>query len=203
MKTIWTNDKTIERLARTAFPNWRGKRLKVSTLPESGELSVIGTAWSGGSRSSYVAIDLNSGRTMLAAAVNPLRDRDSRIAVIPPGFCVVEHSMFLGKDHGCTVYLHSANLAKLLPAAEAIDLTLDDRLVLASTCEYKNTYSGRTNIRFHEANRYHTISAAEWETAKLSLIGRGLLRKNGSISPDGRNAIGSVRLHNLKGADNE
>ena len=194
-QTIYTQDETIATLARLAFPLWRGKKLRV--VKTDGTVSIQDTAWNGGSRSSYVAIAINAGtfeRIADVRRVNPLRERDERTIPIPVDVAIVEHSIFLGKDHGCTVYLHPNNVNALLAAETETDLTPTERITLCAARELKSSY------RLSEATDTTGITETEYNAARDSLISRGLLRKNKSISDNGRNAIGRVTLFELRNA---
>lgn len=189
---IYTQDQTIKRIASLAFPQWRGRKLAVKP---AAEVSLVNTAWNGGSRNSYVAIQLNAGtfeRIADARRVNPLREHDARSVAVPVDVAIVEHSIFLGKDAGCVVYLNPANVNALLAANAEVELTATERIVLAATRELKPAY------RLAEATVTTRITETEYNAAKQSLIGRGLLRKNGSITDNGRNAIGRVNLYQLR-----
>ena len=95
------------KVAKLAHPEWRG--LKV-TVKRGGVVSITGTYWTEGSRNTFAAVNLETG------AVDPkpealrtpqeigVRGGDHKV-VVPPGFAVVEHSVYCGQDAGCTVYL--------------------------------------------------------------------------------------------------
>jgi hypothetical protein len=100
----------------------------------------------------------------------------------------VAHSIFCGKDMGLTVYVSPSQLATSNLIPKPSEVSDDEGVVLKYTSHYKNTYGGQTNLRFKEATRSTDITVERWEAAKATLIERGLLRKNGSITPEGRNA---------------
>ena len=118
--------------------------------------------------------------------------RETPVAELRPDLAIVEHSIFCGKDMGLTFYIHPSDAPQLLP--DTPDATENERIVLEFTSGLKNTYGGRTNIRFTEAGRKYGISAEDWETAVQSCISKGWLRKNRAITPDGRNVdTGDIR----------
>ena len=81
----------------------------------------------------------------------------------------------------------SESITKMLP--EKPVLSDDEITVLKYTSSLKSSYAGIKNYRFHEAHRNTGISLDNWNTTKQALIDKKLLRKNGSITADGRNAI--------------
>jgi len=166
---------------------YTGRKYRVEVVEE---IQLLNNAWSGGSRSSYVGVDLTTGKVLSPhnnEYSNPFTGQLGRepIVKLSANQAIVKHSYFCGKDAGITIYLHPNNIAKLIPSSEEIGK--NEEIVLACTRSYKNTYAGETNLRFKEANRQHGISQAEWDTAKASLIVKKLLSKNGAITNDGRN----------------
>ena len=158
------------------------------------------TSCGGGTKSSYTCIELTTGQAKPMPG-NPAPyqfggNMEGKTVPIPAGFAVVEHHIFCGKDMGLTYYLNSADAQSLLPAPDL--LTMAEQIVLAATRTYKNTYGGRTNIRYHEASRETGIEEHDWETAKKVLISRKLLNKAGSITVAGKNAIGRIELLQLR-----
>lgn len=96
------------------FNGYRGRKYKaetrtVVTIPATAGL------WDGGSRTEYFVVRMEDG----AAHRDSMHDRylDGRRDIrvdLQPGFCVVTHSIFCGKDCGLTVYVHPENMPKLL-----------------------------------------------------------------------------------------
>ena len=172
--------------------SYSGKQFKAivcteMTIPASAGL------WDGGSRELYRGIDLNSGRDALFPGQSeaPWGKRAQCTITLQPGYAVVEHTIFCGKDMGLTFYLHPENAAKLLPAPQA-ELSDHEKMVLNATCSLKSSYAGKDryqrttdNLRW---NRKPYPTREQWESAKQSLIGRGLLNKAGAVTTAGRNA---------------
>ena len=146
-----------------------------------------GMQWDGGSRSTYTAVNLQTGESRPITDGRPWPQNMYTPPAIPlqRDQAIVEHSIFCGKDAGLTFYIHPDNAAALLPAADAVDD--DQRTVLEYTARLKNTYGGRTDIRFTEARRDTGITRERWAAAQAACIAAGYLRKNGSITPAGRN----------------
>jgi len=103
-----TDSKVIMALAKRAFPSWRGRKLyvQISDRPRS-----LASYWDGGSKDSFTVLHLKDGavvRTSTPPAMAPFGPKVE--PYIPnPDEILVEHSIFLGKDGGCTVYLHPEN----------------------------------------------------------------------------------------------
>ena len=179
-------DESYCAIARATFPNYHGRKFRIHQCEQ---LQLGGTQWTGGSRSQYIVVRLDG----LKVAVVPEHPflRPSQLHDEPhpmqPGIVVVEHSYFCGKDAGITIHCHPEEL-KILPPPAA-PLADDERTVLEFTSSLKSTYGGVKNLRFVEAHSKTGITADRWEASKAALIGRKLLRKNGAITPDGRNAI--------------
>lgn len=104
--------KTTKELAKRAYPEYRGRTFRED---RSGRVMFHDTNWGGGTRNSYrsLSLDGNAGRALPSFApwANPV---EGQSGIIPPGWCVVMHTIFCGKDLGCTVYY---------PAAPALDAT--------------------------------------------------------------------------------
>lgn len=75
--------------------------------------------WGGGSRDTYSLVRLADGESvrdpMTHVAPYLGSGRADRDVPMTPGFAVVGHSIFCGKDCGLTFYLHPADAALMLP----------------------------------------------------------------------------------------
>jgi hypothetical protein len=160
------------------------------------EVTFTGTNWSGGSRSRYTAVRLADGECgkafggsdMPAPWSNPV---EGKTVEIPAGVVIVEHCLFQGKDLGLTFYVRPENASAMLPES-GDSLPRDSQIVLAATAGLKSF------ARFSEASYETKITQDRYDAAKAELIVSGHLRKNGSITPKGRNTIGDVRLFDLR-----
>ena len=187
MKTIHLEhtDETAN-IGRKAFPGYTGRkfRVRVSDIPIDTR-----SYWGDGSRDYFVFVSLADSRASMPVPAQSAFDKripGAESVTIPEGFACVEHSIFCGKDMGLTIHINPANAANLLPAPS--EITDDEKTVLEYTATFKNSYGGRSNIRFIEARQDKGITTENWETAKASLIEKKMLKKNGSITPAGRNA---------------
>lgn len=194
MTTIYLDPKQVPDYLRGGYTG-RQYQAKISDT-----VYLTDTSWGGGSRSTYQFVDLATGaRKPVPGNPDPYQfggDMEGTTVEIPVNCAVVEHSIFCGKDMGLTFHLHQCDAQKLLPAPDL--LTMAEQIVLAATRTYKNTYGGKSNIRYHEASRETGIEEHDWETAKKVLISRNLLNKAGSITVSGKNAIGRIELHHLR-----
>lgn len=102
---------------RAAFPSYRKHKVIVS-VTDSVELA--GTFWDGGSRSSYVAVELASNRSKGAPQYAPPQFGGPRVAprvTLPVGVAIVECGTFQGKPATAHVFIHPDNATKFLPAS--------------------------------------------------------------------------------------
>jgi hypothetical protein len=187
MKTIHLNgnEPGLKALVSASFPSYGGR--KFSFRPTN-EVELQGGYWDGGSRSSWAAVRLNDGAAKQLPHWDPPQfggPQGTPKVTLEPGFVIAEHSIFQGKDMGITFYVHPSDAPYYLTAPA--DVTDDEKIVLAFTRALKNTYGGRTNIRFTEALRKYGITAERWETAQSTCRDKGLLNGRNSITPDGRN----------------
>lgn len=173
--------------------NYSGRKFSVEVCDR---VTLRNTYWSGGTRSTYSLIHLASGERAApngnAAPFQFGGDLEGREVDIPEGCAVREHVIFCGEDLGLRFYVRAADVAPLLPPKIAV--TDDELAVLAATATYKNTYSGRTGIRFAEAAEATGITRERWDNASRSLVACAMLNGSGAITVKGRNALGSVRL---------
>jgi len=176
--------------------DYTGKKFKAiscetMTVPASAGL------WSGGSRDYYKAIELATGKAipLEGQSLAPWDNRSANTITLKPGYAIIEHTIFCGKDLGLTFYMHPENIAALLPAP--IELTEIEKLVLTTTRNYKSSYNGRDRYDMakddasYKQNKIAPVfpTRAEWEGVKETLAEKGFLTKAGAITPKGRNAI--------------
>lgn len=146
--------------------------------------------WSGGSRTVYRAIKLATGETVEApnqSAAPWDNERRERRVKIAPGFAVVSHVTFSGKDLGLRFYMHPDDAAKLLPAP--VELSAHEARVLEAHCHLKSAYRVPELQRagyFKDAPPPMTL--AQIEEARASLKARGFLNAQGAVTTAGKNA---------------
>lgn len=180
--------KDVKEIVHKVFPNFKGR--DVTVQPFRGPYN-LNSYWDGGCRRWYAFYDLITKREWHVPDSHPFFDRrpdGSRMGAIQckelPENTVLVVLSYTYPKYRCTIY---GELSPSLPEPESVDD--DERIVLEYTRSYKNTYAGRTNVRFWEAHHSTGISQDRWESAKARLIERRLLRKNGSLTREGRNVI--------------
>ena len=101
-------------LAADASYRKREARLLVQT-----EVDLYGTYWDGGTRNTYTAVDMITGRSKGAPQFDPPQfggpATTPRVA-IPQGVAIVKTGVFCGKTATAYVYINPADAAPLLPA---------------------------------------------------------------------------------------
>lgn len=182
MKTIHLEPNQIP----PGFTSYKGRKLKAVVCEK---VTLSDTYWSGGTRSTYTAMQLSTGeRVAIARNSAPSifgTDYDGTNFPLKPDIAIVEHSIFCGKDMGLTFYVHPDNAAKLLPDQTDGNYSDAELCLLAATSRLKSSYAGRKpRIDMMHANNFDNVAI---EQAKTALIEKGLLRKNGSITTKGRN----------------
>ena len=178
-------DETIRKMVNATFPDYKGKSFKLSTsIP-----SRLDSYWDGGSRDYYSFYELATGKTFNVHSNHPMFEANQPRLIngLPNGIVIVERSYFCGKDMGITIYANDVDLTPMLPKPS--DITENERIVLVATRSLKNSYAGQKHVRFHASKRQFGISREQWIEAQQTLISKGMLRKNKSITPDGQNAV--------------
>jgi hypothetical protein len=179
--------------------SYSGTRFQVEVC-EKVHIPMTAGLWDSGSRDTFHGVRLADGKQVaLSDQMSAPWDnsRKSQDIAITPGFCVVEHSIFAGKDMGLRFYLHPVDAAPMLPAP--VELSAFESLVLNYTVSRKSSYNGkdryqmamddmRYGYRPEGAPRPVMPSRAQWDEAKVSLIARGMLNKAGAATTSGKNA---------------
>ena len=105
-------DPTIRRICESLSYNGRKIHLEVER-----EVTLYGTYWDGGSRSSYSAHRIADGASIALPQYDPPQFGGPRIApklTIPEGVLIVRHSIFCGKDSGLAIFVRPDNVTPLL-----------------------------------------------------------------------------------------
>jgi len=185
-------DETAIKFRDACFPGFTGKRFKVSEI--TGPMDFHDTYWDGGAKSEYVLIDLATFRRVAVPEAHPgfnqQRFLGQQGVTIPSGFAVVQLHRW-GKNSDLTIHLRPENIAPLLITSH--DITPNEFITLYLTRSLKSAY------RQDERKRIG-MSRDDWDAAQVTLKERGYLKKNGAITPDGRNAIeaksnGRIQVH--------
>jgi hypothetical protein len=107
----------LTRVIRCAAADYRKHKAFVH-IRDSVELS--GTYWDGGSRSTYTAVNLATGKASTAEQYAPPQFGGPRAPLnvaIPPGVAIVETGYFCGKPATASVYINPVDATPMLPAA--------------------------------------------------------------------------------------
>jgi hypothetical protein len=197
MQTIYLEPNQVPPALRGGYD---GKKF-AARVAESVSVPSDAGLWSGGSRDVYTLIELASGvrHPMPGQSASPFDSaRQERTVTLKPGFAVVRHSTFCGKDMGLTFFIHPDNAATLLPAPAA-DLSPVEKLILKYTKECKASHNGQDRYDMAAADmRYGSRGVKEtgvetmptrdeWDAAKALLISGGYLNKAGAITVKGKN----------------
>ena len=184
---MYSNHPEVIALAQRAYPDYKGKKFRVEVAAHPINVK---SYWEGGSRSFFKFIRLDESSDTIPVPAQSAYDAqiDGANAVpLQPGLACVEHSIFCGQDSGLTVHVHPDNAPRLLPAPA--ELTEDELTVLKYTAHFKNTYGGRTNIRYTEAHAKTGITVERWDAARALLVSKKLLTSSGALTGEGRNAV--------------
>lgn len=109
----------LQAVVRAAFPSYRKHKVIISV---TASVELTGTFWDGGSRSSYVAVELATKRSKGAPQYAPPQFGGPRVAPcveLPPGVAIVECGTFCGKPATAHLYLHPDNATKFLPGVQS------------------------------------------------------------------------------------
>lgn len=110
----------VATIVNATFPGYRGRKIRIGAREK---ISLHDVNWGGGSKNEYRAVTLEGqplGSSAKYAAMAPWSHHaEGAILPIPEGACIVEHSIFCGKDIGLRIYVNPADMPKLLPAPTA------------------------------------------------------------------------------------
>jgi hypothetical protein len=116
MRLNLSSSPELARIVRAADNSYRKRE---ASLQVRETVCLSGTYWDGGSRSTYVAVDLVTLRSSAAEQFAPSAFGGPAAAPmvrIPEGIAIVQTGVFCGKTANATVYINPVNAAKLLPA---------------------------------------------------------------------------------------
>jgi hypothetical protein len=109
----------LRQIVEAACPRYRKHHAYVVVADR---VTLSGTFWDDGSRSTYVAVDLLSRRVKSAPQYDPPQfggPRETPVVTLPENVVIVEVGVFRGKQATATVYVRAANLANLLPQSRS------------------------------------------------------------------------------------
>jgi hypothetical protein len=116
----------VSRIVKQAFPGSKGIRRPIGI--ECRDKMHIESYWSGGSKYDYGFVRLSDWTTLTANDIpREARQAEGNAYNLPvadieiqPGFAVVEHIIFCGKDLGYRLYLHGDTIKAILPEAMSL-----------------------------------------------------------------------------------
>jgi hypothetical protein len=145
--------------------------------------------WSHGSRTTYHAIELATGREV------PLPNqelapwdagRTERKVTLKPGFAIVQAIMFQGKDLGLTFHVHPDDVVKLIPQNTTAALEPVELKFLAIMRGIKSSYRA-------DEYRRQGMTDAQIAAFKVKFTDMGYINKQGAITVQGKNDAGDTR----------
>lgn len=182
--SLEANDPVAKKLAHASFPDYTGRKFKVTVVPEGSAIDVT-SYWDGGTREYFVVMNLITLKTVpVPQNGDPYTKRIAPVK-IHENMCVVSHSIFMGKDMGLTFTISEKNAAQLLPDTST-NLDKKEKTVLVLLRSLKPAY------RRDEA-RQAGISSTEYDTLVANLKVKQYVSSSGGITPKGRNAISDIR----------
>jgi len=161
---------------------YTGKSFKAEVCEQVYIPSYAGN-WDSGSRDTYSAVELATGKAIAASNNHSApwdNDRKDQRIALRSGFAVIRHSIFCGKDMGLTFYVHPEDAVKLLPQ-QSSNLNEIELKTLRIIKGIKSAY------RIDEARR-QGVSEAQYREAMVALQAQDLLDKRGAITVKGKNA---------------
>lgn len=190
-EAIHTNAPEVLALIKRAFADYNGKRVTVEVF--QGPMT-LHSYWSGGSRDYWAFVVMGHNGAQVGRVPEngtPWAPPLGELPSLPAGVALVQWTR--GPHESVRVYVNPDNMNHLaLPAP--CELGIDEKIVLTATRELKNSYGGRTNIRFTEANEYTGITPDRWAAAQKALQSAGFLNHAFALTDKGRNAAGTKQL---------
>lgn len=104
-----TKSAFVKKLCKLAYPGNKGRKFYVEISDRTKKLD---SYWDGGSRDYYRVVSLDTLAVGEPPTWGPFSG-DVEPYTPRPGFALVEHSIFCGKDGGRTVYLHPNDMDKV------------------------------------------------------------------------------------------
>jgi hypothetical protein len=190
--TIYLDSKDVPQYLRGGYTGKTFKAIVTDSIcvPQTAGL------WEGGSRDTYRFVELSTGRSVDSPCQQTAPSNQQRQefnAPLPAGIAMVEHTIFCGKDHGLTFYVHPDSAAKLLPS-ESVELTPNQKLVLNATASLKSSYNGKD--RYENSKPYGALTRLEIQT-KLAAL-EPIMEARGNVELKSGKRVGE-RIAELKG----
>jgi hypothetical protein len=106
----------LRQLVQAADPTYKKHKVMLRITPR---VTLSGTYWDGGTRSTYTAVNLSTKTASGAPQYDPPQfggPRSTPEVELPQGACIVETGIFCGKTATATIYLNPADATPFLPA---------------------------------------------------------------------------------------
>jgi hypothetical protein len=109
----------VRKIVAAAFPHYRGRKVSLACEEKT---SIHSRFWDGGSKSEWMAVELETSKaaapdkafTLPPGYGGPSEDP---VLAVPPGFALVEHIIFCGKDCGVVIHISPATASPALTEA--------------------------------------------------------------------------------------
>jgi hypothetical protein len=115
-KPIELRPSDVRAIINATFPEYRRKKVY---LYANETVTLHDLNWSGGTRSEYRTCTLNGQPAGTAAKYNAMDRAEGATIPIPQGHAVVSCGYFCGKPSMLSIYVHPADMPKLLPNMNA------------------------------------------------------------------------------------
>lgn len=171
---------------KTAFPDYNGRKFSVIVTEKSPRVL---SYWEEGTRDYWCLIRLIDMKKIHIPQNGSMCEPEILLPNgLEPGFAVVNHSIFCGKDMGLTLYINPADTSRRM-LNPPVDLIWEERVVLYASGHLKSSHGGIPNLRLVESRKKTGITIPAYDMAKHSLIQKGFLDKRGAITIKGRNIM--------------
>lgn len=117
MNNLFIELKTAPSLKAVVLAADSTYRKKKAVIAAQENMVLSHTYWDGGSRSTYTAVCLVTGRNKGAPQYDPPQfggPATAPVVAIPDGVAIVETGIFMGKPATARVYVNPVNMAKLI-----------------------------------------------------------------------------------------
>ena len=113
-----TRDKTARKIVKAAFPDYRGRKIRVEPRAPDKPIDCR-SYWDDGSRDYFTFVALTESFAavveMPAQSAYDHKVPGLEVMTLPRGIVCVQRSFFCGKDAGCTIHVRADDLAPMLP----------------------------------------------------------------------------------------
>jgi hypothetical protein len=176
---------TRDQVPATLRGAYTGTRFAVQ-VAETVSVPIDAGLWDGGTRDHYQLVRLADGLTAATPGQDLFHDgRKSYAFTLEPGFALVRHSIFQGRDTGLMIWVRPDDVAPLLPSTDAPNLSREAHIVLACAGGLISSY------RRAAADR-EGIDARTYDRMRQQLTDVGLMTSAGAITARGRNVLNAL-----------